>query len=158
MGNICIDQDGIGGGVCDQLPGCVNFTNNAKPKEVQGKQMNFANLKSQCYFKLADLINEREIYISCDQVLKERIIQELEQVRIKPSSVEGKLSVIPKAEVKEQLGRSPDVADALMMRTYYELIPKSQGSAMVITLDRRNAYRSDRPQYERINIFQQNNR
>ena len=154
VANICIDQDGIGGGVCDQLPGCVNFTNNARPKEINGKQMNYANLKSQAYFKLADLINERAIYINCEnQTMKERIVAELEQVRVKPSSTEGKLAIISKAEVKEQLGRSPDAADALMLRAYWELVPQGGGKVQIIELDKRNFSRMNRPNYEHIRFY-----
>lgn len=52
MSRVVIDEDGIGGGVVDQLDGCYGFVNNAKALEGE----NFANLKSQCYFKLADTL------------------------------------------------------------------------------------------------------
>lgn len=124
VSSICIDQDGVGGGVCDLLPGVVNFTNGGKPIPRLGKDQNFTNLKSQCYFRLAELINEREIFISCENpTIKERITQELEQVRLKNSDSDGKLSVISKKEVKEAIGRSPDISDALMMRIFFELKP-----------------------------------
>lgn len=37
---------------------------------------------------------------------------------------DGKKSVLPKEQVKEVLGRSPDFADTLMMREWFELRPK----------------------------------
>ena len=37
---------------------------------------------------------------------------------------DGKLSVMGKDYIKENIGRSPDFADALMMRMLYELSPR----------------------------------
>lgn len=65
-----------------------------------------------------------QVYVAVDDPqLRSRIIEELEQVRAVDVSGEGRLAVVPKARVKEVLGRSPDVADALMMRMYFVLHP-----------------------------------
>lgn len=37
------------------------------------------------------------------------------------SGSDGKLKIVSKEEIKEQLGRSPDFADTLMMRMWFEL-------------------------------------
>jgi phage terminase large subunit len=37
---------------------------------------------------------------------------------------DGKRQVLPKDKVKEIIGRSPDFADTLMMREYFELAPQ----------------------------------
>lgn len=125
VSSIVIDQDGVGGGVCDLLPGAVNFTNNGRPLPQKNKDQNFGNLKSQCYFKLAELINEREIFIGCDNPsLKEKMVQELEQIKQKDADADGKLSVVSKKDVKASIGRSPDFADCLMMRMFLELRPQ----------------------------------
>lgn len=82
--NIVVDEDGVGGGVVDILR-CKGFVNNSSPLEnpiTRGKE-NFDNLKSQCYFKLAELMNKAEIYIQADGKQKQTIIQELEQVKQK---------------------------------------------------------------------------
>ena len=34
---------------------------------------------------------------------------------------DGKMQVIPKEKMKDLIGRSPDFADALMMRMFYEI-------------------------------------
>lgn len=123
VSNIVIDSDGVGGGVSDLLPGARQFVNNSTALEVNYQTQNFANLKSQCYTKLAEMINEREIYINLDSPdMKANLIQELEQVKLKDK--EGKLGVISKAEVKQAIGRSPDLSDALMMRMIFELEPQ----------------------------------
>lgn len=120
MSNVVIDEDGIGGGVVDQLEGCYGFVNNSSALEGE----NFANLKSQCYFKLAELVNANEIYVKCDDpTIKQQLVEELEQVKQKDMDKDGKRAVIPKDKVKELIGRSPDLSDSLMMRMVFEIAP-----------------------------------
>lgn len=115
--NIIVDEDGVGGGVKDYLR-CQGFTNNARA--LKGE--NYQNLKTQCYYKLADQINKGQIGVSCSDVnIKNYITEELEQVRTKDADKDNKLQIIPKDTVKAILGRSPDYSDALAMRMYYEI-------------------------------------
>lgn len=119
-----VDEDGVGGGVVDIL-GCQGFVNNSKPLEIAGEEKeNFINLKSQCYFHLAERINKDGIYINCnDPEIKSLIIQELEQVKQYNMDKDGKRAILPKDKVKELIGRSPDFADTIMMREWFELTP-----------------------------------
>lgn len=118
--NIVCDEDGVGGGVVDGLK-CNGFVNNSSPVEIKGVKQNYVNLKSQCYFLLAEKINNAEIHVKTDDPeIKNNLIQELEQVKRKDMDKDGKLSVLPKEQVKERIGRSPDYSDALMMRLYFE--------------------------------------
>ena len=115
--NIIVDEDGVGGGVKDYLR-CKGFINNSRAL----KSENYQNLKTQCYYKLADLINKGQIGISCSDVnVKNYIIEECEQVRTKDADKDNKLQIIQKDTVKSILGRSPDYSDALAMRMYYEI-------------------------------------
>jgi len=115
--NIIVDEDGVGGGVKDYLR-CQGFVNNARPL----KNENYQNLKTQCFYKLADLTNKGQIGINCKDInVKNYIIEELEQVRMKDADKDNKLQIIPKDTVKAMIGRSPDYADALAMRMYYEV-------------------------------------
>ena len=115
--NIIVDEDGVGGGVKDYLR-CKGFVNNSRAL----KNENYQNLKTQCYYKLADLINKGQIGISCSDVnVKNYIIEECEQVRTKDADKDNKLQIIQKDTVKSILGRSPDYSDALAMRMYYEI-------------------------------------
>ena len=115
--NIIVDEDGVGGGVKDYLR-CQGFVNNARAL----KNENYQNLKTQCFYKLADLINKGQIGISCSDInTKNYIIEELEQVRMKDADKDNKLQILPKDTVKSIIGRSPDYADALAMRMYYEV-------------------------------------
>lgn len=120
MANVVIDEDGVGGGVVDALDGCYGFVNNSRPLEGE----NFANLKSQCYFKLAELVNDGKIYVNCPDIdIKGQLIEELEQVKQKDMDKDGKRAVIGKDKVKELIGRSPDLSDSLMMRMVFEIEP-----------------------------------
>ena len=115
--NIIVDEDGVGGGVKDYLR-CQGFVNNARA--LKGE--NYQNLKTQCYYKLAEFINKGQIGINCSDVsIKNQIIEECEQVRTKDADKDNKLQIIPKDTIKAILGRSPDYSDAMAMRMYYEI-------------------------------------
>jgi hypothetical protein len=122
--HILIDEDGIGGGVVDLLPGANGFIANSpafKDKNTE-KPENFANLKAQCTYKLAEYVNGHKISIkTTDETIKTLLTEELEQIKSKDSDKDGRRKIISKDEIKEAIGRSPDYADALMMRMWFEL-------------------------------------
>lgn len=125
MSNTIADEDGVGGGVVDILR-CKGFVNNStplpNPKTLQND--NYANLKSQCYYKLAERINKGGIFVDCQNTeVVELLKEELEQVKQYNMDKDGKRQILPKDKVKELIGRSPDFADALMMREWFELKP-----------------------------------
>lgn len=122
--NIVIDEDGVGGGVVDLMPYCRGFVNNSSPKEsIASKKLhNYRNLKAQCYFKLAEYVNNNKIVImNVSNEIKELIIEDLEQVAQKDIDKDMKITLVPKDEIKESLGRSPDYGDAIMMKMVFEL-------------------------------------
>jgi hypothetical protein len=119
--NIIADEDGVGGGVVDILE-CKGFVNGSSPLKEDGKFVQYANLKTQCYFKLAEKINLGEIYITKPfSNISEKLIEELEQVKRDKIDQDGKLYLMSKEKVKEAIGRSPDFSDALMMRLWFDL-------------------------------------
>jgi hypothetical protein len=119
--NIIADEDGVGGGVVDILE-CKGFVNGSSPLKEEGKMVQYANLKTQCYFKLAEKINLGEIYITKPfSNISEKLIEELEQVKRDKIDQDGKLYLMSKEKVKEAIGRSPDFSDALMMRLWFDL-------------------------------------
>jgi phage terminase large subunit len=125
---IVVDDDGIGGGVTDLLPGCYAFKGGSKPIPVKGQDVNFFNLKSQCYYLLAEHINEGEMYYG-HELNRDKVSEELAWVKRDKMDTDMKLRVLPKEKVKEGIGRSPDFADNLMMRMVFELRPDPVGSA-----------------------------
>lgn len=129
MSNVVVDEDGVGGGVRDQLPGSKGFVNNSRPIKVNGETQNYENLKAQCYYRLAELrVNTATV---CMDILspaqRELLTEELGQVKSRDADKDGKLRIIPKDKVKQLLGRSPDYSDALMMREYFELTGTRRG-------------------------------
>ena len=123
---IIVDEDGIGGGVKDTLKGIKGFIANSSPlSDPDGTKENFKNLKAQCSWKLASLINEHELAVTCeDSKVKNMLIEELEQIKSKNDDREAKKQIVGKEDIKDILGRSPDYADALMFRAYFLLYEK----------------------------------
>jgi len=116
------------------VKGVKGFVNNSRQivsreQERNKIEINYQNLKAQCYYLLADRINEHKIAVrTSDESIKELLTEELEYVKSKDIDNDGKLKVIGKDDVKEAIGRSPDYSDALMMRIYFELQPQSMFS------------------------------
>jgi hypothetical protein len=116
-----VDEDGIGGGCVDMLQ-CRGFLNGSRAKSSD----KFVNQKAECYYKLAEFVEYNKVTFD---VMHKRdvIIQELDMIRRRRPEADGKLAVIGKEEIARMHGRSPDYADAIMMRMYFELYP-SYGS------------------------------
>lgn len=120
--NIIVDEDGVGGGVKDYL-NCLGFVNNSKPIKYRNREENFQNLKTQCYYKLAETINRNEIYIDCNELQEQMITEELEMVRLAKETDISKIALKTKEDIKKVIGRSPDYSDGIMLRMYFELKP-----------------------------------
>lgn len=117
MSRTVVDEDGVGGGVVDILD-CVGFVNNSRALNDE----NYSNLKSQCSFNMAKRICEKKAYEVCnDESVKESTIEEFEQVKQDKIDMDGKNAIISKDKVKENIGRSPDEWDSIMMREIFEL-------------------------------------
>jgi len=118
INHLIVDSDGVGGGVADQLRGCVNFVNNSKALHDQ----NFSNLKSQCYVKLSDMLKEGKISLNLmDPTIVDDLTQELLSVKLKDIDKDNKVAVQSKDEMKKVLGKSPDLSDSLMMKMYFDI-------------------------------------
>jgi hypothetical protein len=113
LSNVLTDEDGIGGGVVDFIR-CKGFLNGSK-----AVRDNYMNLKCDCYFKLGELISSNAI--TFESTYKDTIVKELEMIRREKIDSDGKLRVTNKEDLKKRHGISPDFADAIMMRAFYEL-------------------------------------
>lgn len=141
--SIVLDEEGLGGGLVDEMEGVLGFKGNRAPilksdSDVENltdryenlpknyvKRHNYKNLRSQCYFLLGERVNNHLVSISVEgltEVQKQFIIEELQQVKRVETAPDAPLQVIPKEELKENLGRSPDYADMLMMRVFFDLL------------------------------------
>ena len=121
LSNVVADEDGVGGGVVD-IVRCKGFVNNSKALKEENNNVEYQNLKTQCYYKLAELIQSNKLFIDCNNAdVQDTICKELEQVKRDKIDQDGKLRILPKEKVKELIGHSPDYSDALAMRFYFDL-------------------------------------
>lgn len=122
-----VDADGIGSYLESYLNGIKEFHGGAKPTDPR-----YMNLKTQCYFKLADLVGRRAIRITgLSPEQQDKLKEELQAIRrINIDNDTGKFQINSKEEQKEILGRSPDLADALMMAMFFRLGKATSGASI----------------------------
>lgn len=135
---VIADEVGVGGGVIDKLRGINGFIANSSPLEQpnaqpvmvirNGKSVsitpkeNFKTLKDQCGYMLADKINERGMALEVeDESEKELISEEISELKDFAPDEDGKKRLVPKDIIKENIGRSPDDLDNLLMRMWFTL-------------------------------------
>jgi len=114
--NIVYDADGLGSFLRGYLSGAKPFNNGGKP--IQDDR--YKNLKSECGYKFADMVNKGFINIDCE-VPKGKFIKELECLQSYELDKDGKIQLLPKIKIKELIGHSPDILDALVMRVYFSI-------------------------------------
>jgi len=107
---INVDVIGVGGGVVDALnslgvPG-VNGVNVAEPAWNNDK---YANLKAELWFSLRQRMLDGEISIPDDKDLERELMCSYKY------GLTGKIVIQAKDDVKKVLGRSPDLADSLVL-------------------------------------------
>jgi hypothetical protein len=139
-----VDAIGVGAGVASSslLDGIVGYKSSygairtdADPTKLPNVHYlkdapltsDYANLRSQCVFTLADLVNKHQVAVrNADLRVKEAIIEELATYQ-DASKGDGKRMATMKDDVKELIGRSPDLSDTLIMRMYFvvrgQLVP-----------------------------------
>ena len=119
---ITYDADGLGSYLKGYLRNAVPFRNGSRPMGKKKVREEYANLKSQMYFRLADKINKKQIYFGCDIDVryKEMLKEELAVMKNATHGTDRKLMVSKKEDVREDIQRSPDFADALMMRGIFD--------------------------------------
>ena len=129
---IVYDDDGIGAFIDGFIKGARSFNGGTRARKGQ----NYTNLKSQCYFKLAEGINQDQYYISPEvakkiikgKIVEQHIMDERRAIKKHKPDSDGKLAVIPKEQQKNIIGHSPDFLDTFMMREYFEFITVDNGS------------------------------
>ena len=106
--DMAIDSDGVGGGVADHFDCAVDIVNGSKALEGE----NYQNLKTQLYFKLAELMNAGEIaFNDITDEQAEKLQQELQVLKRTKVDQDGKVAMSTKGDVKAAINRSPDYSD-----------------------------------------------
>lgn len=133
------DEIGVGFGLKKDMPEIVGFVANAVPLKKKKKTEdeegtdNYKNLRSQCWFELANHVNSGMIgiYRGLPLHIKELIIEDLEVMKQMDEDKDTKVRVISKKELKDTaaLNRSTDSGDVLMMRMYFCINPNESAWA-----------------------------
>ncbi len=139
---VIADEVGVGGGFIDQMQGINGFIANSsvledintKPIYVikNGKKVeqyakdNFKSLKDQCGWNIAQIINDHKFSITAKITEEERenIEEELSELKDLHPDKDEKKRLVPKEDIKENIGRSPDDLDCILMRYWFELSTK----------------------------------
>lgn len=134
--NIAVDAIGVGAGVASSsmLDGIIGFKSSYAPiktdidivrlpnvsylPNAKALTSDYRNLRSQCVFTLADLVNNHKIASRVTGKDKENIIEELSNYQ-DVSKGDGKRQASAKEDIKEAIGRSPDDSDTWIMRMYF---------------------------------------
>jgi hypothetical protein len=108
---IIIDSIGVGGGVIDQLfsQGIDVIEGDVSAKASDSR---YLNKRAEMYFALRDAI-QRGLKLPNDEKLTEELL-----ATSYTYTDAGKIKIVSKDEIKEELGRSPDRSDAVAL-TYY---------------------------------------
>lgn len=119
-GGIVVDTIGVGAGVFDQLKpiagarmidGNVGF----QPDDTN----TYMNKRAEMYFKLRDAIKRGASIPQDDELIEELLSIEYQFTE------SGKIKIKPKDQIKEDLGRSPDKADAFALLFFRDIRPQS---------------------------------
>jgi hypothetical protein len=133
---IVVDAIGVGAGVASssQLDGIIGFKgsfgaiktdmdivrapNVGYLPDAKILTSDYKNLRSQCVFVLAELVNNHKIASKVSGEQKEKLIEELYSYQ-DASAGDGKRMATKTEDIKEMIGRSPDNASAWFMRMYF---------------------------------------
>lgn len=149
MSNVLVDEDGVGGGVCDLSGGQYKSFRGGMPASPNplnprgdDTRENYKDTKTQCYYRLAQKVNAAEVAVRLDNIVvdgvetdtvvikgqpvpvRKLIAEDLRAVKKKDMDKDGKRQINDKPEQKNILGgRSPDFGDAMMERVMFDLEP-----------------------------------
>lgn len=165
--HIAVDAVGVGAGVASSsmLDGIIGYKSSYAPiKTDQNIVMlpnvgyfkdaqlvsDYKNLRSQCVFILADLVNNHKIASRVTGRQKEVIIEELSNYQ-DVSHGDGKRMATQKETIKEVIGRSPDNSDTWVMRMYFvirgRMLPEqSEQGARIVNLQQARFEQTKRSQ------------
>lgn len=154
---IAVDAIGVGAGVASSsmLDGIIGYKSSYAPiktdvnpvllpnvsylkNPIKPLTSDYRNLRSQCLFTLADLVNNHKIASRVTGKQKEVIIEELSTYQ-DISKGDGKRMAMTKDEVKDIIGRSPDNSDTWVMRMYFHILGRmipaqsEEGSRVILT-------------------------
>jgi len=119
--NIVADSDGLGSYLNSYLKNIRTFHGGSNKMKLKYKKL-YTNLKTACAYKLAEKVNNRELYIVCSKEHEEIIKKEI-SICLKRDNIDSdKIKLMAKDKMREMLGHSPDFLDSLIMLQYWDVI------------------------------------
>jgi len=166
--NIAVDAIGVGAGVASSsmLDGIIGFKSsyaaiktdmdivrlpNLSYTSEAKLTTDYRNLRSQCVFTLANLVNNHKIASRVTGRQKESIIEELANYQ-DVSKGDGKRQASGKEDIKNAIGHSPDDSDTWIMRMYFEvmgrLLPQQSEEGSRVIQQQNNMFSRNRANFE----------
>jgi hypothetical protein len=120
---VCFDADGVGGFIKGYISGATAFNGNGAVVKINGVREEYKNLRAQCFYHAARKVNNSDAFYAHDRYFPD-LKNELLAHR-KGRSADGEFFIEPKSAIKTRLGgRSPNFADAFMMRSIFDFTEK----------------------------------
>ena len=141
--NIICDTIGVGLGVCDGLAVDVagynlqrfNSSNKAKENNDTLDSLQCANRRAEAYFYASEQVQ----HFNTGPIKDNELIRQLPLAsRYKVQSSSGKLIILPKEKIKEELGCSPDDADCWVMGVWGSQNVQPEVDGQIITVGAMN--------------------
>lgn len=133
-GNICLDNNGVGAGTASILnrfhchflaPNGPVIKERIPVSHATGNPIyDFGNRRAQMFIHLMDCLKQRKIRLCMkgDDAFKERLIEELIAPTYKIKD-DGKILIEAKQDVEKRIGRSTNLADAVMYWAFMAINP-----------------------------------
>jgi hypothetical protein len=163
--NIAVDAIGVGAGVASSsiLDGIIGFKSSYAPiktdldivrlpnvsylPKAPALTSDYRNLRSQCVFTLADLVNNHKIASRVTGRDKEVIIEELANYQ-DISTGDGKRQATGKEDIKDIIGHSPDDSDTWIMRMYFvirnKMLPEQSEETAKVVAEQQDRFTQNR--------------
>ena len=113
--HIVIDTVGYGGGVFDLLKSKAKDKKfkvySVSASESAFEEDKYADVRTEMYFNLANLVKSHSVKLPNDERLKEELM-----ALTYGFDTYGRFKLVSKDKIKERIGRSPDFADAVALR------------------------------------------
>ena len=107
--SIVVDEPGVGGGCIDAIRArgwdCLAFNGGSSPSDSSGR---FLNRRAQTCWILRTALENGKVALPRDALLEEELLALTWSV-----TTSGKVQLLAKSDVRGELGRSPDRADAV---------------------------------------------
>ena len=131
--DFCYDLNGLGQVFKGFMPSAVPFNNKAMP--TNGDRSMFENLKSECAYRFVENLKAKRYSIDgsilCqrfsgkdykNQTVKSILLNERKAIARDEKDTDKNWKLITKAEMKRNVGHSPDFIESLFMREYMDVI------------------------------------